>query len=172
MKLWMRMATVVTVVWLIGWYFVFGQTMIEEIGNAQSSRNTHQEACDHKDKEPGNNPEEAALLKKYGMDNASICASWRPVDERLRTEYRAGLLMALGCICVRHLGLFRNGPVAYSRDVAMTAAQGFLGLLCLMYWMIAVDNPDLIAVALIAMGIGAIVAFRGKAGEEEWRDFG
>ena len=23
----------------------------------------------------------------------------------------------------------------------MTAAQGFLGLLCLMYWMIAVDNP-------------------------------
>ena len=40
-----------------------------------------------------------------------------------------------------------------------TAAQGLFGVFCLGYWMIAVDNPDLIALALIALGIGAIVAF-------------
>jgi hypothetical protein len=35
MKLWMRMATVVTVVWLIGWYFIYGQNIRYEINNAQ-----------------------------------------------------------------------------------------------------------------------------------------
>jgi hypothetical protein len=40
----------------------------------------------------------------------------------------------------------------------VTAAQGLFGIFCLVYWMIAVDNADMIALALIALGIGAIVA--------------
>jgi hypothetical protein len=31
MKLWMRMATVVTILWLIGWYVVCGQGIWDEI---------------------------------------------------------------------------------------------------------------------------------------------
>jgi hypothetical protein len=35
MKLWLRAATCVTVIFLIGWYFVYGQDMSAEISNAQ-----------------------------------------------------------------------------------------------------------------------------------------
>lgn len=40
----------------------------------------------------------------------------------------------------------------------VTAAQGLFGVFCLVYAVIAVDSYDMVAVILIALGVGAIVA--------------
>jgi hypothetical protein len=39
MKLWLRAATCVSVVFLVGWYFVYGQNMFAEISDAQRYQN-------------------------------------------------------------------------------------------------------------------------------------
>jgi hypothetical protein len=39
MKLWARAATCITAVFLVGWYFVYGQDMLTEINSAQRDQN-------------------------------------------------------------------------------------------------------------------------------------
>jgi hypothetical protein len=77
MKLWMRAATVASVFWLLGWYFVYGQDMLVDMQNALVEAR----------KPPAKEPDPAELAKAWRKACDNYHSKPKPERAQNRREF-------------------------------------------------------------------------------------